>query len=70
MTSQNKGNSSKFATNSNKDVFRSIGEKSMSTERAARFSDTQEEFLESLAPRQDRNIKGHEEKEESNSSLS
>jgi len=62
MISQNKDNPSKFAANSNKNVPRSIGEKPMSAERAARFLDTQEEFLESLALRPERSKNEYEKK--------
>ncbi len=63
MAPQDGNNTGKLAINSNKDVSRSGHEEPMSAERAARFLDTQEEFLESLAIRPERSKKGHEEKE-------
>ena len=63
MTSQNKNNTDKPATDLNKNVLRASSGKLMSVERAARFLDTQEEFLESLAIRPERGKKeGEEEK--------
>ena len=65
MTSQSGNSTGKLATNSKKEVFIPSSSKPMSAERAARFLDTQEEFLESLAIRPERNKKEYEEKRKS-----